>query len=140
MVTAVLICAAIVVTVLDQGTKLVVVARLPEGRGRQVGGWELRRVHNRAGGLVPMSMPAVATLWCAVVAGLVLAFALGEARPGAASAVGLALAVGGATGNLVDRIVRGEVVDFVVVRRWPVFNLADVALVVGLVLTPWTLL
>jgi lipoprotein signal peptidase len=27
-----------------------------------------------------------------------------------------------------------------VVRRWPVFNLADVALVVGLALTPWTLL
>jgi len=48
----------------------------------------------------------------------------------------LGLVVGGAVGNVVDRLVRGFVVDFLDVnfwpfRNWPVFNLADSAVVVG---------
>jgi signal peptidase II len=42
------------------------------------------------------------------------------------------LIAAGAVGNLADRIIRGYVVDFIHVRYWPVFNVADVALVVGL--------
>ncbi len=55
-------------------------------------------------------------------------------RPGT---VALGLVIGGAVGNLVDRLVRGErwgrggVVDFVDLQFWPVFNLADAAIVVG---------
>jgi len=54
----------------------------------------------------------------------------------ASSAVGLGLVLGGALGNLTDRVVRGaglsgEVVDFLDLHVWPVFNLADSALVVG---------
>jgi signal peptidase II len=45
--------------------------------------------------------------------------------------VGVGLALGGAAGNLLDLIFRGAVVDFVDVRVWPVFNLADAAIVVG---------
>jgi signal peptidase II len=47
------------------------------------------------------------------------------------SRAGLALIVSGALGNLVDRIVRGYVVDFIHVKGWPVFNVADIAVVVG---------
>lgn len=47
----------------------------------------------------------------------------------------LALVLGGAAGNLVDRIVRGRVVDFADVGlgalRWPAFNVADAAITVG---------
>jgi signal peptidase II len=43
----------------------------------------------------------------------------------------LLLVAGGALGNLIDRVARGYVVDFVHVRHWPVFNLADVWLAVG---------
>lgn len=53
-------------------------------------------------------------------------------------AVGLGLVLGGALGNLVDRAVRegegflgGRVVDFIDLQWWPVFNLADVAIVLG---------
>jgi signal peptidase II len=46
----------------------------------------------------------------------------------------LGLAVGGAVGNLVDRLRFGGVTDFVDVRVWPVFNIADTAIVVGVVL------
>jgi signal peptidase II len=53
-----------------------------------------------------------------------------------ASSLGLGLILGGALGNLTDRIIRGPgvsgtVVDFVDFHVWPVFNLADSAIVVG---------
>ncbi len=60
-------------------------------------------------------------------------------------AVSLGLILGGALGNLTDRIVRGtgisgSVVDFVDLHVWPVFNLADSAIVIGaLLLGLWTL-
>jgi signal peptidase II len=57
-------------------------------------------------------------------------------------AVALGLILGGALGNLTDRVVRGpafrgRVVDFVDVHVWPVFNLADSAIVIGAVLLAW---
>jgi len=45
--------------------------------------------------------------------------------------IGLALALGGAFGNLVDRIRLGYVIDFLDFQVWPVFNLADIAIVAG---------
>jgi len=51
------------------------------------------------------------------------------------SVVGLGLAVGGGASNVADLIVRGGVVDFVTIGRWPTFNLADAALCFGLALT-----
>jgi signal peptidase II len=44
---------------------------------------------------------------------------------------GLSLIVGGALGNLADRLRYGQVVDFLDFRVWPVFNLADTAIVIG---------
>ena len=44
---------------------------------------------------------------------------------------GAALLLGGAVGNLIDRIRYGVVVDFFDFRIWPVFNVADIAMVVG---------
>ena len=41
------------------------------------------------------------------------------------------LIIGGAIGNYLDRIVRGYVVDFFDVKIWPVFNVADIGIVVG---------
>jgi signal peptidase II len=52
-----------------------------------------------------------------------------------ATGIGLALIMGGALGNLWDRLARGRVVDFLLFYykryEWPVFNLADSAIVVG---------
>jgi signal peptidase II len=44
---------------------------------------------------------------------------------------GLVIALAGAAGNLIDRFVRGAVVDFIAIGRWPAFNVADVAIVGG---------
>ena len=48
--------------------------------------------------------------------------------------VGLAIALAGGLGNVADRVLRGSVVDFIHVKGWPVFNVADIAVVVGMLL------
>ena len=52
----------------------------------------------------------------------------------------LGLQVGGAIGNLTDRLLFGRVTDFLDVGAWPIFNLADSSIVVGLVLLAWVFL
>lgn len=48
--------------------------------------------------------------------------------------VAFALVVAGALGNVLDRAFRGYVVDFIHLSRWPVFNVADIAVVAGMLL------
>ncbi len=75
-----------------------------------------------------------------VVLGSITAVVLGwlawrTRRPGVAVALGLVL--GGASSNVADRLTRGHhgaVVDFISLRYWPTFNVADAAIVVGAVL------
>ena len=63
---------------------------------------------------------------------------LGEGGEGARA--GVAVALGGATGNLLDRLLRGHIVDFIEIGLWPIFNVADVGIVAGLGLTLTVLL
>lgn len=46
----------------------------------------------------------------------------------------IALIIGGALGNLIDRITQGFVVDFIAIWKWPNFNLADSFIVIGVLL------
>lgn len=75
------------------------------------------------------------------VAGLVLVGGLGLVfrRPRLSSWIGLAtgLVMGGAAGNLFDRLVSGRVVDYIHVEGFAVFNLADSAIVVGMAILLW---
>jgi len=50
---------------------------------------------------------------------------------------GLAVALGGAAGNFIDRIRLGYVVDFIDFHFWPVFNIADIGIVLGVALVGW---
>ena len=54
--------------------------------------------------------------------------------------IAFSLILGGAIGNLIDRIRLGAVVDFIDVGWWPVFNLADSSIVVGLCILAFILL
>ena len=49
--------------------------------------------------------------------------------------LGVFLILGGALSNLIDRIFRGEVIDFIDFKIWPSSNLADIAISAGLILT-----
>jgi signal peptidase II len=46
----------------------------------------------------------------------------------------LASILGGAIGNLIDRIAFGRVVDFIEIGPWPIFNFADIAVTVGMII------
>lgn len=74
-----------------------------------------------------------------IAAAVVILWLLARGRvPRVGQQVALALILGGALGNLVDRITTGQVVDFIEVGlgrfRWPVFNVADSAVSIGVVL------
>ena len=76
-----------------------------------------------------------------IVSGLIVLTAFRSRNAG--SALGLGLVLGGALGNLADRALRGpglsgHVVDFIDLHWWPVFNVADSAIVIGAVLLAWT--
>ena len=62
-----------------------------------------------------------------------------QGQPSLMMRVSIALMLGGALGNLLDRILQGHVTDFIDIGPWPVFNLADSAIVVGLILMAWLL-
>jgi len=49
----------------------------------------------------------------------------------------LGLQIGGALGNLLDRLRLGHVTDFVDVGAWPVFNVADASIITGLIILAW---
>jgi signal peptidase II len=129
----VLVVTVVGVVVVDGLTKSVVTAHLVEGRLYPfTGGWGLRLVHNPRGAALRLSAPRAAVAWLVFAACVVALVA--AARPGSVATAGLGLVLGGAAGNVLDRMRRGGVVDFVVARRWPVFNLADAAMVVGVLL------
>ncbi len=53
---------------------------------------------------------------------------------------GLGLMAGGAVGNLIDRIATGYVIDFFDFRIWPIFNIADIAIVCGVIMMIYTII
>jgi len=61
-------------------------------------------------------------------------------KMGAMACWGTALFAGGALGNLIDRTARGVVIDFFDFRIWPIFNVADIAICVGVGLIIWSIL
>ncbi|MCH7606804.1 MAG: signal peptidase II, partial [Chloroflexi bacterium] len=63
-----------------------------------------------------------------------------QRHPSALLRLSIGLQLGGAFGNLADRLFLGYVVDFLDVGPWPVFNVADSSIVVGLVLLAWLFL
>jgi signal peptidase II len=119
----------------DQGSKAMLVGRLGLNQSiRVTNGVRLRHAVNEewwAHGI--RSSTGLVLLWGVAVASGLLLLQIA----GAAGRVGVAAALGGATANLLDRLVRGHVVDFVEIGSWPVFNVADAGIVagVGLILT-----
>jgi signal peptidase II len=132
---------AAVVLVLDQVTKSWAVSALADGHIIEVV-WTLRfRLAFNTGMSFSLGSGSgwlIAPAALAVVAGL-LWMSRRITRPLGLLAIGMV--VGGALGNLVDRVFRagdgvlgGAVVDFIDVQWWPVFNVADMGVVCGAVL------
>lgn len=140
-----ILLGALAVTVpLDQGVKLLIDSRLGAADRIPVveGFFYITHVRNpgAAFGLFAQSPPTVRLAFfvaISLLAVLIIGSFFRQLAPGdRASALGLGLILGGALGNLADRVARGEVVDFLHFRlwggrSWPDFNLADTFIVVG---------
>lgn len=132
-----LLVSAALVLIADQTTKYYIRVMLPDGRSVTIVKGLLYITHVRNKGAVfglfsgKQTLFIVATLLsiCLIVFYYVkmreTLFVLNTA---------LGLELGGAIGNLIDRLSRGWVTDFIHVRDFPVFNIADSAIVVGVVL------
>jgi len=123
-------CAAVCA---DQVTKYLVTSRLSlDGAVKVAGPLSIHHVQNSgiAFGLFPDSTAAVVAVTSAAVVWMVVFFARsGSRHPVFPAALGLLL--GGSVSNLADRVRLGHVTDFVDLRYWPAFNLADSFIVVG---------
>ena len=143
--TLFLACAAIVVA-LDQITKWMASARLELGDPASLFGdfVRLTLVHNTgaAFGLFPGSRGPFIVI-SVIAIGVVLYLFFKETHRSVLNRVLLGCILGGAIGNLIDRIRLGWVVDFIDVgfgqTRWPVFNVADSAVTLGVVFLAWNL-
>ncbi|MEQ1759599.1 MAG: signal peptidase II [Vicinamibacterales bacterium] len=133
----------LVVVILDQATKALVRARFELFDSIEVipGLLNLTRIHNTGaafGMLNGADMPFKTAVLALVAAGALIGLALYAASLPAEQRMtrfGLALIIGGAAGNLIDRVVSGYVVDFVDVyfgswHFWA-FNVADAAITAG---------
>ncbi len=127
---------AAVVVVVDQLTKWWAVDRLARGPVHVVGTLDLELTRNTgsAFSLFQGDAAVLAVVALALLGGLVL---LVRRSPSIGRAAVLGLIIGGALGNLADRLFRGDhgaVVDFIALHVWPTFNVADSCIVVGCVL------
>ena len=124
----------VLVLVLDQSAKALVEAHLVPGEHVDVlGPLGLTFTHNSgvAFGLASGGGTALVVLTVAALLFVGLLFARNPTRPGMWVAVGLL--AGGAFGNLADRVRADAVTDYVDFLSWPPFNLADVAITLGVV-------
>ncbi len=136
--------AAILSLLADQLSKIWIRARLPEGESIDflTGVMHLEHVQNRGAAWGVLSgQKWLLILFTLVVIGVILHSAREVAQRSALAALGFGLILGGAVGNLTDRILFGHVTDFFdldtpfsALQTFPVFNVADSALTVGVVL------
>jgi signal peptidase II len=134
------LAVAAVVVVLDQLTKIWAVSALSDGPVEVIGTLLQFRLTRNPGGAFSLLTGLTPVL--AVLAVVMVVYIVRTTRrtSDTVMAYSLGLVLGGAVGNLVDRMVRspgplrGEVVDFIKVPNWPTFNIADCAITVGVIL------
>lgn len=140
------IALALAVIGVDQYTKALVASHIPLGSGIALTPFfTLVNIRNSGAAFSLLaSEPGWQRLFfiaVASVASAILLFLLHRLRAKPLMATALSLILGGALGNLLDRIRLGEVVDFLYFHwgnlGWPAFNAADSAITVGAVLLVW---
>jgi len=129
-----LLAVALGVLILDQGSKYIVQQAMAEGASYPIIENVLHLTYVRnpgaAFGMLPNKTLFFIAVSLVVVAGTLYYYrSVPREQTGLRWALGMI--IGGAIGNLIDRIRFGEVVDFFDFRVWPVFNIADSAIVVA---------
>src|SRR5271165_5741062 len=126
-----LFTCSVVAFLFDQLTKQVVQSSLAQPFGGRL--VRIREVYHREKLFGSASFRAVLmVIWCAAGISAVSLHQAGLLLHTRIALAGVGCALGGAAGNLLDILRRQHIVDFIDLGWWPVFNLADVAIVGGL--------
>jgi signal peptidase II len=127
-----LLLSALLLIILDQSSKALVRHRIAPRQVRRVGVIAIRyHLNRRAFGESASNVLLLLAVLSAVLMGLFAATLFAPALSTSVAAVALGIAAGGASSNVIDQVLHQGVVDFIDLGWWPVFNLADVAIVVG---------
>ena len=131
---------AAAVVLADQVTKAIVLAHFAVGERLEIASFfNLLLVYNRGAAFSFLAMAGGWQRWAftalGVVAAIVICYLLKRHSGQRLFCTALALIMGGAIGNVIDRLVYGHVIDFldfhVGTWHWPAFNLADSAITIG---------
>ena len=133
-----LFASATVFLLLDQLSKSLVESRIGD-RNFSLGSLlqlkrvaSIKRLYARSGARF-----VFAAIWLAALASTVALYQLQPSFRNPTAMIAIGAALGGAAGNLVDVMRRRAVFDFIDFRFWPTFNLADAAIVCGLIVAFW---
>jgi signal peptidase II len=124
---------ALAVFVLDQGLKAIVEGAMRPGESISVvsGFLSITHIQNDGGAFGILGGSQMVLLAGSVVAVGVVLWMLLAGRTSRLTILGCGLILGGAAGNLLDRLTAGEVTDYIHFSFWYVFNAADAAITVG---------
>lgn len=126
---------ATIVVILDQGAKALVIDRIDPGDLVHVlGPLELTHSHNDGVAFGLAGGGGILVILLAAFALVALGAFIAAAPQSNLTWISGGLILGGAAGNLIDRIRIGHVTDFILLPSWPAFNLADCAITVGVAL------
>lgn len=100
----------------------------------------LSLVHNRGAAFGILKNQLFVFVIISLFAIALILYHLKDKKKSHLSSISLSLILGGAVGNLIDRLRFGFVIDFLDFRVWPVFNIADSAITIGVILLSWELL
>lgn len=124
---------------LDQLTKFLATKNLDLNNPLPLikGVFNLTLVHNRGAAFGIFKNQFYLFIFSSIVAVILIYSILRKNKRNNLYSFSLSLILGGALGNLIDRIFLGYVVDFLDFRIWPVFNLADSAITIGVLSLGW---
>lgn len=134
---------ALIVILIDQLTKISIARLFSYGQGREITSFfNLVLVYNRGAAFSFLAAAGGWQRWAFTALGVIAAIVIGYLLKRHASqkmfCTALALILGGALGNVLDRLMYGHVIDFLDFHvggwHWPAFNVADSAITVGAVL------
>ena len=133
---------ALLIAGLDQLLKLLVVKNLALGQSLPLIGRAVKLTYVRNTGaafsLFVGFSPYLAVIGL-IAAAVVIYWHTRASSKNILLQIGLAAVLGGCGGNLLDRVFRSYVIDYLDFKLWPVFNLADLAINLGVVLLAWSL-
>lgn len=134
-----LLSLSVVIMMIDQFTKLLIKHFMEERESFRVIGELLRLTYIKNPGMafgIQIGGKLFYTIFASIASVVILVYLFRLKPENFWPRFALATILGGAIGNLIDRFIYGEVVDFIDIRiiHWPVFNFADIAVSIGMII------